>query len=127
MMNCQEHCKDEINKILENNRKMKDIEMKGKDRLYTQEDLKEYIELSENGKNLEYNRRLCMDGCEQRNRGAGGGHQGSQRTSYPKVQNKTKRRQPQQKRQQKRQQRRTIRRTDSRMRRRYRNETFVAM
>jgi hypothetical protein len=72
MMNCQEHCKDEINKILENNRKMKDIEMKGKDRLYTQEELKEYIELSENGKNLEYHRRLCMDGCEQRNRGAGG-------------------------------------------------------
>lgn len=124
-MNCQEHCKDEINKILENNRKMKDIEMKCKDRLYTPEELKEYTELSKNVENLEYDRQMCMDGCEQRNRG-GGGHQGSQRT-YPKVQNKTKRRQPQQKRQQKRQQRRTIRRTDSRMRRRYRNETFVAM
>ena len=103
-MNCQEHCKDEINKILENNRKMKDIEMKGKNRLYTPEELKEYTELSKNVENLEYNRQMCMDGCEQRNRG-GGGHQGSQRTSYPKVQNKTKRRQPQQKHQQKRQQR----------------------
>lgn len=67
-MDCNNFCQEEINKILQNNEKMKDIENKGQNRTYTKEELNEYNELFDHGEKLEFDRRMCMNGCEERKR-----------------------------------------------------------
>ena len=47
---------------------MKEIENKGKNRKYTEKERNEYKELFDHGEKLEFDRQMCMDGCEERKR-----------------------------------------------------------
>ena len=67
-MDCNNFCQEEINKILQNIKKMKDIENKGQNRTYTKEELNEYKELLVEFDKLELDRQMCMNGCEERKR-----------------------------------------------------------
>jgi hypothetical protein len=67
-MDCNNFCKEEINKILQNNEKMKEIVNKGKNRRYTEKERNEYNELFDEGVKLDLERQMCMDGCEERKR-----------------------------------------------------------
>lgn len=67
-MDCNNLCKEEINKILQNNEKMEEIVNKGKNRRYTEKERNEYNELFDHGEKLELDRQMCMNGCEERKR-----------------------------------------------------------